>query len=141
MRIEKYIDSGKGACYLRDERIARLVQDALKYFDGHRYRLIAWCIMPNHVHVLIEMMGESLSKIVHSWKSYTAHQANKLLGRNGVFWGPDYFDRYIRDEKHLNATVEYILRNPVMAGLVDDPEEWPWAGYAGSVAVSLSCPE
>jgi putative DNA methylase len=97
--------------------------------------------MPNHVHVLIEMMGESLSKIVHSWKSYTAHQANKLLGRNGVFWGPDYFDRYIRDEKHLNATVEYILRNPVMAGLVDDPEEWPWAGYAGSVAVSLSCPE
>jgi len=141
MRIEKYIDSGEGACYLRDERIARLVQDALKYFDGHRYRLIAWCVMPNHVHVLIEMMGESLSKIVHSWKSYTAHQANKLLGRNGVFWGPDYFDRYIRDEKHLNATVEYILRNPVKAGLVDVPEEWPWAGYAGSVAVSLSCRE
>lgn len=145
-RIEKYIDSGKGACYLRDERIARLVQDALKYFDGHRYRLIAWCIMPNHVHVLIEMMGESLSKIVHSWKSYTAHRANKLLGRSGAFWGPDYFDRYIRNERHLNATVEYILRNPVRAGLVDVPEEWPWAGYTGytgytgSVDVSLSCP-
>ncbi len=65
-RIEKYIDSGKGACYLRDERIARLVQDALKYFDGERYRLIAWCIMPNHVHVLIQMMNEPLARVVKS---------------------------------------------------------------------------
>ncbi|PWH18786.1 MAG: site-specific DNA-methyltransferase [Anaerolineae bacterium] len=135
-RIEKYADSGKGACYLRDERIARLVQDALKHFDGERYRLIAWCIMPNHVHVLIEMMDVSLSDIVQSWKSYTAHQANKLLGRSGTFWGPDYFDRYIRDEKHFNATVEYILQNPVKAGLVDTPEKWPWAGYTGNANVT-----
>ncbi|MDZ7345719.1 MAG: transposase [candidate division KSB1 bacterium] len=130
-RIEQYADSGRGACYLRNERIARLVQDALKYFDGERYRLIAWCIMPNHVHVLIEVMDVSLSKILQSWKSYTAHEANKLLGRSGAFWGPDYFDRYIRDEKHFQATVKYILQNPVKARLVDRPEQWPWAGYVG----------
>jgi len=128
-RIEKYLDSGKGACYLRDERIARLVQDALKCFDGERYRLIAWCIMPNHVHVLIQMMDEPLIRVVKSWKSYTAHEANKILGRSGPFWMPDYFDRYIRNEEHFQATVTYILQNPVKAGLVDAPEKWPWSGY------------
>ena len=128
-RIEKYEDSGKGACYLRDERIARLVEDALKRFNGERYRLIAWCIMPNHVHVLIETMHEPLAGIIHSWKSYTAHEANKLLGRTGAFWSPEYFDRYIRDEDHFRATVDYILQNPVKAGLVDAPEKWHWSGF------------
>jgi len=139
-RIEKFADSGKGACYLRDERIARLAQDALKHFDGERYRLIAWCIMPNHVHVLIQMMNEPLADIVRSWKSYTAHEANKLLGRKGAFWMPDYFDRYIRDEEHFRATVEYILQNSVTAGLVDAMEKWPWSGFipenAGNASVS-----
>ena len=135
-RIERYADSGYGACYLRDERIAQLVQDALKYFDGKYYRLIAWCIMPNHVHVLIQMKDVSLSKIIHSWKSYTAKEANKLLGRKGQFWAPDYFDRYIRDEKHYHATVNYILYNPVKAKLVSKPEDWPWSGYCGRPEVS-----
>jgi REP element-mobilizing transposase RayT len=128
-RIEEYADKGYGACYLRDERIARLVHNALMHFDGVRYRLIAWCIMPNHVHVLLQMMGEPLAKIVQSWKSFTAHEANKLLGRTGRFWMPDYFDRFIRDEAHFNATVEYILHNPVQAGLVDAPEKWQWSGF------------
>jgi len=139
-RIEKYEDSGKGACYLRDERIARLVENALKRFNGERYRLIAWCIMPNHVHVLIETMHEPLAGIIHSWKSYTAHEANKLLGRTGAFWSPEYFDRYIRDEDHFRATVDYILQNPVKAGLVDAPEKWHWSGFipenAGNASVS-----
>jgi len=129
-RIAEYEDSGKGACYLRDERIAEIVQGALKHFDGVRYHLIAWCIMPNHLHVLIETKpGYSLSDIAHSWKSFTAHEANKLLGRSGTFWMPDYFDRFIRDEKHFAATVEYIRENPVKAGLVDSPEKWPWSGW------------
>jgi len=128
-KIETYTDKGAGACYLRDERIARLVQDALKHFDGKRYRLIAWCVMPNHVHVLIETMDEPLAEIVQSWKSHTAHEANKLLGRKGRFWMPEYFDRYIRDEKHFKATVEYILQNPAKAGLVGAAEKWPWSGF------------
>ncbi len=130
-RIEQYADSGKGACRLQDERIARLVQDALRHFDGERYDLIAWCVMPNHVHVLIEVKGHSLSDIVHSWKSFVAHSANKLLGINRRFWMPDYFDRFIRDENHLAATVAYIRQNPVKAGLVDAPEKWPWSGSIG----------
>ncbi len=85
--------------------------------------------MPNHVHVLIEVKEHSLSDIVRSWKSYTAHQVNKLLGRTGRFWMPDYFDRFIRDERHFAATVEYIRQNPVKAGLVDAPEKWPWSGW------------
>ena len=139
-RIEKYVDNGRGACYLRDERIARLVQGALRHFDRQRYRLIAWCIMPNHVHVLIQMMDEPLANIIQSWKSYTAHEANKLLNRKGTFWMSDYFDRYIRDEQHFVATVEYILQNPVKAGLVDVAEKWPWSGFipdnAGNTSVS-----
>jgi len=129
-RIVEYEDSGKGARYLREERIAEIVQGALKHFDGERYHLIAWCIMPNHIHVLIETKpGYPLSDIVHGWKSFTAHEANKLLGRSGTFWMPDYFDRFIRDEKHFAATVEYIRENPVKAGLVDSPEKWPWSGW------------
>jgi putative DNA methylase len=85
--------------------------------------------MPNHVHVLIQMMDEPLANIIHSWKSYTAHEANKLLGRKGAFWMPDYFDRYIRDKEHFIATVEYILQNPVKAGLVDTAENWSWSGF------------
>jgi len=137
-RIENYADQGKGACYLRDERIAKLVEEALHHWDGQHYHLVAWCIMPNHVHVLIRVLNESLSKIVQSWKSYTAHQANKLLGRTGQFWAQDYFDRYIRDEKHFEATVAYILQNPVKAGLVNVSEEWPWCGYAGGAEAPLT---
>ncbi len=145
-RVEQYEDSGHGACYLRDERIAALVEQALKHFDGERYHLIAWCIMPNHVHVLIQQReGHPLSKVIQSWKSFTAHKANKLLGRSGDFWMPDYVDRFIRDEKHFMATVEYIHHNPVKAGLVSAPEEWRWssaacggasAGNAGNASVS-----
>jgi putative DNA methylase len=75
------------------------------------------------------MMDEPLANIIHSWKSYTAHEANKLLGRKGAFWMPDYFDRYIRDKEHFIATVEYILQNPVKAGLVDTAENWSWSGF------------
>ncbi len=133
-RIEKYEDNGHGACYLRDDRIAALVEQALKHFDGERYHLVAWCVMPNHVHVLIQQIeGHPLSKVIQSWKSFTAHEANKILGRSGDFWMPDYFDRFIRDEKHFDAVVEYIHQNPIKAGLVSAPEEWPWSSAAKDV--------
>ncbi len=134
-RIEKYEDSGHGACYLRDERIAALVAQALRQFDGQRYHLVAWCIMPNHVHVLIQQIeGHPLAKVIQSWKSFTAHEANKHLGRSGDFWMPDYFDRFIRDAEHFAAEVEYIHQNPVKAGLVSAPEEWRWSSAAGDVS-------
>jgi REP element-mobilizing transposase RayT len=123
--IENYLNAGHGACYLCDLRIGRLVENALLYFHEERYRMIAWVIMPNHVHTLIEMFeGYPLHAIVRSWKSYTANKANHILRRAGRFWSPGYFDRYIRNERHFANAVTYIHNNPVKAGLVESPEEW-----------------
>ncbi|MDY6877083.1 MAG: transposase [Chloroflexota bacterium] len=127
-RIENYLNAGHGACYLRDPRIGHLVENALLYFDRERYRMIAWVVMPNHVHTLIETIeGYPLHTILHSWKSYTASKANQILGRSGRFWFPEYFDRYIRDECHFANAVHYIHENPVKAGLVEKPEAWPFS--------------
>ena len=108
--------------------IAALAQESLLHFDGQRYRLLAWCVMPNHVHVVIEPIeGHTLSVIVKSWKSFTSRQANTRLGRTGAFWEADYFDRYMRNEDHLMRTIEYVENNPVKAGLVEEPADWPWS--------------
>ena len=124
-RLERYEDNGHGDCHLRRDDAATVAQDALLHFDGKRYRLLAWCVMPNHVHVLVETTpGYTLSDIVHSWKSYTAKVINRLIGRDGAVWMPEYHDRYIRDDRHLNAAVEYIETNPVTAGLVDKEQSW-----------------
>lgn len=127
-RLEAYLDAGHGGCYLRDPRIGQLVENALLYFDDERYRLLAWVIMPNHVHTLIEtIFGYPLDQIVHSWKSFTAHKANGLLGRSSQFWFQDYFDRYIRNERHYDNVVRYIHENPVKAGLVPNAVDWPFS--------------
>ena len=129
-RIEEALDQGHGACWLRRPEIAALVRGALKHFKGDLYRLHAWVVMPNHVHVLVTPLnGHSLSGIVHSWKSYTANQANKVLERSGTFWYRDYFDRFMRDEDHFAATVDYIHWNPVKAGLCTAPSAWEWTSY------------
>ena len=133
--LDRYEDAGYGQCFLRDKRIATIVRNTLFYFDGERYELIQWCIMPNHVHVLIKVRpGVSLSTILHSWRTFTAHEANKILGRTGQFWMHEYFDRYIRDARHFESTVNYIRNNPVKAGLVSEPEQWPWVGDSTQVS-------
>ena len=92
--------------------------------DGQSYRLLAWCVMPNHVHGLIETCdGSPLSGVLHSWKSFTAKAINLHLNRSGTVWMLDYFDRYIRDDHHLAATIAYIQANPVKAGLVKNEGE------------------
>jgi putative transposase len=126
-RLELYLDCGHGTCYLRDPRIAEMVQENLWHFDNNRYRLLAWVIMPNHVHVLIEVREVPLGEVVKSWKSYTSKQANQILGRTGSFWGEDYFDRYVRDEKNFWQYIRYIENNPTKARLVHAPEDWPWS--------------
>jgi fructose-bisphosphate aldolase class II len=127
-RIAKYEDQGHGECWLRDERIGRLVEDALLHFDGQRYRLLAWCVMPNHAHVLVETKeGFPLADLLHSWKSFTAIEANKLLGRKGEFWQREYRDRYIRNAEHYSAVIRYIEDNPVQAGLVKRVHAWPFS--------------
>jgi REP element-mobilizing transposase RayT len=132
--VDPHLDEGRGACWMMDERIARLVQEALHYFDGERYRLIAWCIMGNHVHVDFAKSEEyRLKQIYHSWKSYTGSEANDMLGRSGPFWKADTYDHLIRTESELVRTGKYILKNPDAAGL----EDWPWKGvgdYGGPIA-------
>lgn len=122
------LDAGHGSCVLRDPRIAALVERALFFFDGQRYRLLAWVVMPNHVHVLIEAgTTHSLASIVQSWKRETARKANDILGREGHLWQSDYYDRYIRNAEHFDRAVAYIHRNPVIAGLVREPQDWPYS--------------
>jgi len=130
-RVEEWLDTGAGDAWLRDPRISQLVEDALLHFDGMPYRLHAWVVMPNHVHVLFTPMeGSTLSGILHSWKSYTAKEANRILGRSGEFWQEEYFDRYVRNEEPYWAAVEYIEQNPVKAGLCTRKEEWRFGSTA-----------
>ena len=127
-KIEKYLDNGHGACWLKREVVAEMVQNSLKFHDGKKYLLFAWVVMLNHLHILFRSLpGEHLDSIMHSIKSYTAHEANKLLGRSGSFWQAESFDRYIRDARHFRATVRYIHMNPVKAGLCASPEEWKYS--------------
>lgn len=136
-RLAKYEDAGHGECWLARDDIGKLVEDALLHFDSARYRLVAWCVMPNHVHVIIETMdGYPLGEVLHSWKSFTAKEANKLLGRTGEFWMPDYYDRYIRDERHLAAAVAYvepILGARALGARASGPQEYEDA--AGTAAL------
>jgi type I restriction enzyme R subunit/putative DNA methylase len=136
-KIEHWLDSGLGCCALRHPEVARYVQNSFLHFHGERYHLHAWCIMPNHVHVLIEPLDDLVS-IVQGWKSFTSRWAlarNTELGL-GIpgqnFWMREYWDRYIRDETHYQKTVEYIHQNPVSAGLCVTPQAWPWSSAAGS---------
>ncbi len=123
-KIEAYLDKGYGKCHLRDRRVAALIEENLLHFDGQRYRLTAWVVMPNHVHVLAELWETPLPQVVLSWKNYTARVINRLLGRSGRLWETDFWDRYIRDEAHFNKAKHYIEWNPVKAGLVRSPGEW-----------------
>jgi len=121
-RMQKYLDNGYGCCALKNPIMAEVMQDALKYHDGDKYELIAWCIMPNHVHVLIRTK-EDLSKIIQSWKSFTGKwaKANNKKYNFAIpegtkkFWQPEFWDRFIRNEKHFENIVKYILNNPEKA--------------------------
>jgi len=137
-KVERYLDAGYGSCYMEDGRIAGIVARALVHFEGQRYSLAAWCVMPNHVHVVVQPFAgttggtpvprvashSELPDILHSWKSFTAKEANKLLRRSGDFWQAEYYDHLIRDEADFRHSVRYVLDNPKKAGL----KNWQWVG-------------
>ena len=111
--IERWLDVGHGSCVLRRNDCAAVVAEALRHFDGDRVSQIAWVVMPNHVHaVFVLNPAWSLEKIILSWKGFTARKINPLLRRKGSFWQRDYFDRPVRNAKHLANCVRYIRRNP-----------------------------
>jgi REP element-mobilizing transposase RayT len=124
-KIQTYLDAGVGSCRLNVPQVAQLVADTLQKFAGERYALLAWCVMPNHVHAVLQPMPEyTLPKILHSWKSFTSHAAAKLLGSKGRFWAVEYYDHLIRDQEDLYHAVEYAWENPDKAKL----EAWNWRG-------------
>lgn len=121
--LERYLDAGAGRCWLSSAVVAGAVADSLRKFDGTRYRLFAWCVMPNHVHVVFQTIaGNALSGILHSWKSFTAKKANQILKRSGTFWQHEYYDLLIRDQAEFARAVVYVAENPQKAGL----KEWDW---------------
>lgn len=138
--LDKYEDAGYGSCVLKNDNVAKIVHDAIFFYHGKKYNVISWCIMPNHVHVLIEVMKNiSLSSILHSWRSFSSNEINKVLNRSGRLWMPEYFDRFIRDNDHFNNVVDYIHNNPVKAGLVKEATDYKWssAGYANFFPLCL----
>ena len=127
-RIDKYLDQGYGECPLRDPSLAEMVQSSLLKYDSVRYQLFAWCVMPNHEHSLMTRLEScELEEIMQAHKSYTAHEANRLLNRTGRFWMREYHDRLIRDQEHFYRALRYIENNPVKARLCTKPSDWPFS--------------
>ena len=140
--IEEFLDKGFGSCILANKFCAEIVAENWKYFDSKRYELFAYVIMPNHVHLLVKTFEEyPIGGLVKTWKSFSAKAIRKLFREGGAdyqsalpaillndnpFWQREYWDRFIRDEKHFNCAINYILENPVKAGLVNSWQDWPW---------------
>jgi putative DNA methylase len=113
---------------LKIHEVAAMVQNALLFHDQTKYRLAGWVVMPNHVHVLCTpCAGYGLAQVMHSIKSFTANEANKMLERRGRFWQKEYFDRYIRNARHFSKVVAYIENNPVKANLCEKATDWPFS--------------
>jgi len=114
-RLEQWLDGGYGECLLCRDDVSNIVERALRHFDGERYTLGEFVIMPNHVHVLVTPLGEhTLTDILHSWKSYTAHEINRMLQRTGLVWQEEYFDHIVRDTHSVERFAIYIAQNPIV---------------------------
>ena len=125
-RIERYLDAGYGSCILREEIAAKIVKESLEFFNHQKYMLHSWCIMPNHVHTVFEMLGGTLQReVLRSWKSYTAHAINKVLGRSGQLWQRDSYNHIIRSEKEYYNQMWYVWNNPQC--LPAEISKWRWS--------------
>ena len=144
---DAYLDRNRTIHWLDSPPIAAVVHRSLYFWHGKKYGLFSYCIMPNHVHLLLQPFdapasrdgerelqgpGESsdarspLADIMHSLKSYTADEANKLLARTGSFWQHESYDHWVRDEDELERILNCINANPVVAGLAERPHQFDW---------------
>jgi len=126
-QLEAYLDKGRGACHLSVPALAELVQQAFLHKHSTCYELKAWCVMPNHVHVLFKTGDTPMSAIIKEWKRYTGREGNRLLGCKGAFWVEDYWDTFMRDAEHEQKAIRYIENNPVKACFIREPSEWLWS--------------
>ena len=117
-RVNDWLDEGAGSCVLHNPDVAEIVADALFHFDGQRYVLDEWVVMPNHVHVLATPLpGFEIASILHSWKSFLAHEINKYLGKTGCVWKQESYDHIVRNQEELERIRAYIRNNPAKAGI------------------------
>ncbi|MDQ8206993.1 transposase [Coraliomargarita sp. SDUM461003] len=117
-RMESWLDRGMGSCLLRQAALRRIVCLALRFFDGDRYTVAGFVVMPNHVHIVFQpMQGYLIEEILHSWKSYTSKELNKLTGARGELWQRGYWDRLIRSRAHFEHCLRYMRENPSVARL------------------------
>ena len=146
-KIDNYLDTNsKGPTWLSKEALSQIVADKMHEMDGIRYKLIAYTIMCNHVHLLINTTGFNASISINKFgktknypladtmrllKGSTSRACNKSLGRKGAFWHHESYDHFVRNEEELNRIVKYIVNNPVKAGLVDDWQDWKFTFFAG----------
>jgi len=131
--FDRALDSGRiGPMWMKNEAVAKLVRDALLHAERQRdlYRMLAFVVMSNHVHLLIET-ANPIQKITRLLKGYTARSANVILGRTGqAFWQDESFDHWVRDSAEQERIIRYIQNNPVTAGLVSKAEDWAWSSAA-----------
>jgi type I restriction enzyme R subunit len=114
----EYMDRGMGECVLQRPELSELVAEALLHFDGQRYEMGDFVVMPNHVHLLVCLLGSTdVEEQCHSWKKYSAGKINRVLGRKGRFWQEESFDHLVRSTRQFDALRAYIAANPAKAGL------------------------
>ncbi len=127
LQLEAYLDKGRGESWLRRADIAGVCKATLCQGHEKDYVLKAWCIMPNHVHVLVLTTTVPMSEFIKSWKGSSARRSNELLARRGNFWADGYWDTYMRDEAQERRAIRYIESNPVKARLAKDAKGWRWS--------------
>lgn len=117
-KLEKLLDRGTGECPFSDAKLAQIVADSLKHFDGERYHLGDFVVMPNHVHLLVCLFAAfRLRRQCYSWKHYIAKEINKIRGGPCELWQKESFDHLVRDVEHFRKFQRYIRANPKKAGL------------------------
>jgi putative transposase len=139
-RMDNWLDRQPAVHHLADPRLARLVVDAMYFFAGQRYDLLAFVVMPSHIHWVFQPLAawvESLSdcgnsrspreRIQHGLNRFTASECNQIRAATGDFWQRESYDHWVRDADELERIIRYIEENPVKAGLVDVAESWPFS--------------
>jgi type I restriction enzyme R subunit len=112
-RVNNWLDQGYGSCLLARPDLSEIVANAFHHFDGERYLMNSFVVMPNHVHLLFSPHeNHLLPDLLHTWKRFTAREINKRLDQKGPLWQADYWDRLIRSKEHFDWVRDYIIRNP-----------------------------
>jgi len=125
-KLEAWLDRGHGECWLRQREVAELVEQVLLAADGRDYRTQAWVVMPNHIHLVVDVWDVPMVKLINNWKGKSSRLANVFLRRCGKFWQEDYYDTLIRDGAHLKQAIRYTEQNPVKAFLAKATRDWSW---------------